>query len=102
MNFKKYLLIATISMAFTTTAHAEKWIKSGQFYFDYNSIKKEGDIASITFKDSPINPAFRMYFDCIEKTANVYGWPKAISYDNNSILGKVASDTCKKSWQFWK
>lgn len=102
MKIKNYLLVATISIAFTTTAHAEKWIKSGSYYFDYNSIKKKGNVASITFKESPVKPAFRIYFDCIEKTAHVYGWKEEINYTNIPFLEKVASDTCKKFWQIWK
>lgn len=104
-------------------AHSEKWINVGtaisttngnaDIYADADSAKRNGDIASVRFK-SLVEPKIdEMSFDC-EK--NLIFWKFGDMSSTNkdltgkggtvtwpvSLMKKLQSVACKKSYEFWK
>ena len=98
----KFIGLALTAIIFNLNVYAANWEKIGTLYYDISSIKKDGNIASITAKSSPIGREGVIYFDCVEKTANAYGWEKTLYYETIPDLEKVAIRVCKRAWEVWK
>lgn len=91
--------IVMILGAVCTQAADWKYAGVNDVYYDADSVKREGDIGTITIKTpASTNP---VSFDCKRELSVVFGeiiqtFPLN---EHSKVLYKLA---CKRKWEFWK
>lgn len=82
-------------------AQAADWRHAGfnDAYYDADSVKREGDIGTITIKT--LGGTSRISFDCKRELSVSFG-ERTESYPLNETTQVFYKLACKRKWEFWK
>ncbi len=99
----KFFMAPVFFAVFLLSASAANWVglDGTSFYFDVESVKREGDLANITFTDDSRSGLWEMHFDCKRRLLVL---PKqwAGSIDENQYRKKAFKLACGRWWEVWK
>lgn len=102
-SIMKYVVQSAALSVFLSSASAANWVGLGDtgLYFDTDSVKREGDLASILFTDDSRKDMWGMHFDC-KRRLLIRPQQWAGSIDDNGYRKKAFKLACERWWEVWK